>query len=69
MFNQFDEMIIRQRTVELNRRLDRLYVPADLGEKTRGARLSFGALRGWLTRASTARVQRGRSAAHGVPAK
>lgn len=50
MFYLLDETIIRQRVMELNKRLDRLYVPADLGEETHGVRLSLPALRGWLMR-------------------
>ena len=65
MINQLEEMIIRQRTVELNNRLDRLYVPPDPEKETHGARFSLAALRvlGWLTHAGAALEPRSQSAA------
>ncbi len=65
-FSQLDEIIIRQRTVELNKRLDRLYVLANPGKEASGTRFTLAALRGWLTRMGAVLEQRDRRAAHGT---
>ena len=69
MFDPLGEMIIRQRTVELNERLDRLYVPLDPEQDTRRMRFLLAALSGWPMRTSAAYVQPDRRATHGVAAK
>ena len=65
MFNQLNEMIARQQSIDLNQRLERLYVPADPAEKTGNRRDLFAAFRRWFLRAGTVGAQRRSIIRHG----
>ncbi len=67
MFYQLDELNARQRIAELNKRLEKLYVPIDLSEKAK--RGWFISLRQWLANVSIGRTQHQTSAAHSPAAK
>ena len=65
MFSQLNEMIARQQSIDLNQRMERLYVPADLAKKTGSLRHLFAAFRRWFMRTGAVGAQRRQRATHG----
>ena len=63
MIIQLDEIIIRQRTIELNNRLDRLYVPGYLSKTTRSVWSVLAILFDWIRHAGSVQVKHGQSPA------